>query len=238
MKSITTDTSAAAGVPGAPTLAEDLLLLLFQPDSGMIAGENTLFYVLGAAMLADLALRGSVVTTTTRGGSVIVEAVEGREPPDEIFHSTWDYVSDRRRGVQTILPAIGPNLRQPLLSRLITRGDVRKEKRKALGLFTTTALVDGGSGRRSGLLENVRNVLVGDTEPTPRAAALAALVWGSGTLPQFDPVIPWNSSVIARAKEFERGNWGAAAAGEAVTRTMTAIIVNSVIVAAAVPSPQ
>jgi hypothetical protein len=30
----------------APTLAEDLLLVLFQPDSGTIAGENTLYYVL------------------------------------------------------------------------------------------------------------------------------------------------------------------------------------------------
>ncbi|HTN00592.1 MAG TPA: GPP34 family phosphoprotein [Planctomycetaceae bacterium] len=235
---MTTDTSTAAGVPGTPTLAEDLLLLLFQPDSGTIAGENTLFYVLGAAMLADLALHGSVMTTATRDGSVAVEAVEGREPSDEIFHSTWDYVSDRRRGVQTLLPAVGPKLRQPLLSRLIARGDIRKEKRKALGLFTTTALVDGGNGRRAGLLENVRNALVDYAEPTPRVTALAALVWGSGTLPQFDPVIPWNSSVIARAKELERGNWGAAAAGEAVTRTMTAIIVNSVLVAAAVPPPQ
>lgn len=235
---MTTDTSATAAVPGTPTLAEDLLLLLFQPDSGVIAGETTLYYVLGAAMLADLALSGSVTATTTRGGSVTVEAVEGCEPSDEIFHATWEYVSGRSRGVQTILPVIGPKLRQPLLSRLITRGDVRKEKRKTLGLFTTTALVDGGSGRRYGLLENLRNVLVDHTEPTPRGAALAALVWGSGTLPQFDPVIPWDASVIARAKAFERGNWGAAAAGEAVTRTMTAIIVNSVIVAAAVRPPQ
>jgi len=99
-------------------------------------------------------------------------------------------------------------------------------------------LVEGQNGRRSGLLKDVRNVLVDYTEPTPRVAALAALVWGSGALPHFDPVIPWNPSVIARARELERGNWGAAAAGEAVTRTMTAIIVNSVIVTAAVHPPQ
>lgn len=39
-----------------PLLVEDVLLLLFQPDSGSIAGENILFYVLGAAVLGDLAL--------------------------------------------------------------------------------------------------------------------------------------------------------------------------------------
>lgn len=220
------------------TLAEDLLLLLFQPDSGVIAGETTLFYTLGGAVLADLALQGSVTARTTRGGNVAVEAVGDAAPSDEIYWPAWDYISERSRGVQTILPAIGPKLRQPLLSRLIAHGDIREEKRTWLGLFTRTVLSDGGTGHRSELLGAVRDVLVVGAEPTPRVAALAALIWGSGTLPQFDPVIPWNSSVIARARELERGNWGAAAAGEAVTRTMTAIVVNSVTVAAAVLPPR
>ena len=217
--------------PNAPTLPEDLLLLLFQPDSGTIAGENTLFYVLAGAVLADLALGERVTATTTQTGAVLVEAVEGRAPSDEILRSAWDYVSDRPRGVQSVLPAIGPTLRQPLLERLIARGDIREESRKALGLFNATVLADGESGRRSGLLDDVREVLVDGAEPTPRVAALAALVWGSGALHQFDPDIPWTSSVLTRAQELEAGNWGAGAATEAVNRTMTAIIVNSVVVA-------
>jgi len=40
--------------------------------------------------------------------------------------------------------------------------------------------------------------------------------------------------VITRAKELERGEWGAAAAAEAVTRTMIAIIASNVVIAAAV----
>jgi hypothetical protein len=40
--------------------------------------------------------------------------------------------------------------------------------------------------------------------------------------------------VITRAKELEQGNWGAGAAAEAVTRTVTATVVNSVIVATTV----
>ncbi|MGJ6968637.1 hypothetical protein ACSDR0_42700 [Streptosporangium sp. G11] len=57
---------------------------------------------------------------------------------------------------------------------------------------------------------------------------------GSGTLPRFHPEIPWISPVITRAKEFERGNWGAGAAAEAVARTVTATIVGNVIVAVTV----
>lgn len=42
--------------------------------------------------------------------------------------------------------------------------------------------------------------------------------------------------MISRARELEQGNWGAGAAGEAVTRTMTAVIVNNVISATAAVS--
>lgn len=41
-----------------PLLVEDVLLLLYQPSSGAIAGENYLYYVLGGAVVADLTLRG------------------------------------------------------------------------------------------------------------------------------------------------------------------------------------
>jgi hypothetical protein len=208
----------------APTLAEDLLLVLFQPDSGTIAGENTLRYMLAGAVVADLTLNESVTTTTTRTGSVRVEAVEGRAPPDEILRSAWEYASDKPHGVQTMLAAIGPTLRQPLLERLIARGDIREENGKVLGLLKTTTLKDGESGRRSGLIRDVRYVLVDGVEPTPRVAALAALLWGSGTLHHFNPEIPWTSAVITRAQELARGNWSAEGATQAVARTTATTI--------------
>ncbi|WP_410810761.1 GOLPH3/VPS74 family protein [Micromonospora sp. 067-2] len=225
---------------GPPTLAEDLLLLLFQPNSGLrsgtgtIAGENTLFYTLAGAVLADLGLGDHVRTGSGRAGTTRVEAVEDHPPSDDILRSAWDYLSAKPRGVQTVLAAIGPTLRGPLLDRLVERGDIRRGTRKAFGLFTTTVLEDGGSGRRPRLLEDVRAVLVEGVEPQPRVAALTALLSGSGTLPQFDREIPWTSPVISRAKALERGDWGAGAAAEAVARTVTATIVNNAIVAASV----
>ncbi|MGC4758891.1 GOLPH3/VPS74 family protein [Micromonospora trifolii] len=211
----------------APTLVEDLLLLLFQPRSGTIAGENTLFYVLGGAVLADLAL-GDHLTTADRGR---LRSVADNPPSDGLLRPAWDYLTEKPRGVQTALAAIGPALRQPVLERLIERGDIDQEPRKVLGLFRTTALRDGRTERRAGLLADVRRVLVDGAEPQARVAALAALLSASGTLPQFDREIPWTSSVISRAKELERGNWGADAAATAVTRTVTATVVNSAIAA-------
>ncbi|MFY1574087.1 GOLPH3/VPS74 family protein [Verrucosispora sp. WMMD703] len=225
------DNSSGTPAETAPTLVEDLLLLLFQPRSGTIAGENILFYVLAGAVLADLALADRVTMADRRK----VKIVEGQAPSDDLLRSAWDYLSEKPRGVQTVLAAIGPELRKPVLERLVERGDITREDRKMLGLFRTTALRDGGTGRRARLLEEVRQVLVDGAEPSARVAALAALLSGSGTLPQFYRDIPWTTPVIKRAKELEQGNWGAGAAAEAVTRTMTATVVNSVIVTTVIP---
>jgi hypothetical protein len=218
-----------SGSPSPATLAEDLLLLLFQPESGTIAGEGTLYYVLAGAVLADLALDGRVGTEDGKLGTLTVRAVDDVAPPsDASLRATWDYVAGRARGVQTVLAATGPTLREPLLDRLVERGDIRRTTRKTLGLFSMTSLTAAPSGRREELLADVRAALVDGIEPTPRVAALAALIYGSGTLPQFDPVIPWTSPVIARAEALQAGNWGASAAAEAVMRTMAATIIASI----------
>lgn len=219
----------------SPTLVEDLLLLLVQPRHGTIAGEGTLFYVLAGAVLAELGLVGGVETDTAGPtGATRIRAVPDRAPADPILRSAWDYVSDKPRGVQTVLAAVGPALRAPVLDRLIDAGHITRSSRKLLGLIDTSTLAAGTTGRRDELVAAVRAVLVDGADPDARTAALAALLSGSGTLPQFDREIGWTSAVITRAKQLEQGNWGADAAAQAVARTVAATIVNNVVVAAAV----
>lgn len=223
-----------------PTIAEDLLLVLFQPRSGLragtgvIAGETILYWVLAGAVLTDLALGGHVHAQTSGGRATRVEVIQGMPPADPLLRPAWDAIAHKPRGVQSVLAMIGPPLRSPVLARVVARGDIRESRRTMLGIVQSTVLEDADSARRRELMEQLRAVLVDGAQPSARIAALAALLSGSGTLPQFDPEIPWSSAVITRAKELEQGEWGAGAAAEAVTRTMTAIIVNNVIVAAAV----
>lgn len=224
-----------ARVDGEQTLAEDLLLLLFQPASGTIAGEGTLFSVLAGAVLADLGLGGHVRTGTGRLGGLTVEAVADNPPADYLLRVTWVYVADKPRGVQTVLAATGPALREPLLDRLIERGEIRRRERRSLGFIRSSVIEEGDSARRRLLLGEIRSVLVDGAEPEPRTAALAALLYGSGTLPQFDREIPWTSPVILRAEELREGNWGADATAKAVARSVTSLIVNNVIAAAVRP---
>ena len=203
------------------------MLLLFQPGSGTIAGENILFYVLGGAVLADLALSGSMETRSGRFSST-VHVVGGTPPSDELLRPAWDYVAEKPRDVQTVLAEIGPRLREPVLDRLVERGDLRREKKKAFGIFPTTSLTLGSS-RRQQLLDPVLATLVDGEDPSPRTAASTALLSASGTLSHFHPEIPWGSRTHDRGKELEQGSWGAAAASAAVTRTTVAIVTTAVV---------
>lgn len=225
---------SAGPASGEETLAEDLLLVLFQPQSGTIAGEGTLYYVLAGAVLADLGLGAHVRIGTGRLGGLTVEAVADNAPSDHLLRATWEYVADKPRGVQTVLAAMGPAMREPLLDRLVERGVLRRRAHRSLGFIPSTVIEEADSARRRMLLADIRAVLVDGVEPTPRTAALAALLYGSGTLPQFDRDIPWTSSVIMRAEELKEGNWGAGATAKAIARSVTSLIVSNVVVAAAV----
>jgi len=212
-------------------ITEDLLLVLFQPDSGTIAGENTLFYVLAAGALTDLAQRGHARVEEAGFRGTLIHA-EGEPPEDELLRPMWDYISQKPRGVQTVLAASGPTMRGPVLDRLIERGHLCKKKRRVLGLIPSTALVDGGTGRRAELVAGMRAVLVDGAEPSEHIAALTALVSASGSLPVLHREIPWSGATATRAKSLEQGEWAAGAAAAAVTRTMVAIVANSLIVSA------
>jgi len=219
-----TDTTTAA----APLVADDLLLLLFDPASGTFRGEGSaLFHALAGAVLTELALDGHVQIddrTTFRGR--LVSAVA--DPPvDPLLRTTWDRLMTRSTDVYSLILEIGPSLRSVFVERLEDRGHVRREKRRFLGLIPTTALVDGGTSRRQELLAAVRSVLVDGTEPDQRTAAVAALLSASGALPAMHREIPWSGAVYTRGVALQNGDWGAAAAGDAVARTAAAAILSN-----------
>jgi hypothetical protein len=211
-------------------IAEDVLLVLFQPSSGTIAGENTLFYVLGGAVLTELAQQGRVEIRDVGLRGTMISAA-GERPDDDLLRPAWDYVAEKPRGVQSVLAASGPTLRGPLLDRLVERGDLDRAQKKMLGFIPTTTLSEGQSGHRAELIDGMRAVLVDGETPHERIAAITALVSASGGLPVLDREIPWSNATATRAKALEQGDWAADAAAAAVTRTMTAVVTNSLVAA-------
>jgi hypothetical protein len=211
-----------------PLVVEDLLLLLFDPRSGTFAGEGTLFYTLAGAALTELALQGRVeIEDRPSLLGPKARAVGDAPPADDLLRGVWEQLQGKPKGVQGLLAGVGPQLRAPVIERLVEGGHVARRRRKVLGLFSTTRLIDGGSSRRRQLLRAVRPVLVDGVDPDPRTAALAALLSASGSLPMLYRDIPWSGDVYTRGKVLETGDWGAAAAGEAGEAVMRTVLATS-----------
>ena len=209
-------------------VAEDLLLLLFDPASGTIRGEGTtLFNVLAGAVLVDLALNEHVDLENQgwmRGNEV---SVKGEPPTDPVLKHAWERIARRPLEVHTLIHAIGPYLREPVLDRLVQHGHLRRENRRLLALIPTTTLVDGGTTRRAQLMTAVRPLLIDGAEPDRHTAPLAALMSASDTLPQFHSEIPWSGAVHTNGKNLQRGQWGSAAAAAVVARAAAGLIAES-----------
>jgi len=227
----------------SPLLAEDVLVLLFDPESGTIRSEGTpLLHTLAGAVLTELALDGSV-TVDEHGSGLrgrLVHAVERQEPVDPLLATTWQRLAEKSTDLRSLLLEIGPRLRGPVIDRVVERGGLRRESRKTLGFIPTTALVDGGTGRRDELLALVRPVLLDGQEPSPRSGALAALLSASGALPALHRDLPWSGALYTRGQQLQRGEWGAAATGEAVAASAAAVaaavLSNSLFVSVVLPS--
>lgn len=214
--------TAPSQEPGdRPALVEDVLLLLFQPSSGTIAGETTLFYILGGAVLADLAMRGQIVET---GDGTVRVAPNGNAPPrDELLRPGWEYLAGTPRYPLTVITAVGPRLRERVLTRLISKGHLVKHRKKLFGILPHDR-IEQGSSRRDELLTRVRAVLVDEAPADESTAAIVALLSASTQLHQLDPDVPWTSPVIERARTFQARHLGATSAGEGVLHSTLAII--------------
>jgi hypothetical protein len=226
-----------------PLLAEDVLVLLFDPESGTIRSEGMpLMHTLAGAVLTELALDGAVTidehTSALRGR--LVHAVAGREPVDPLLAATWRRLAGKPTDLRSLVLEIGPGLRAPMIDRVVERGTLRREARKMLGFIPTTALVDAGSGRRDELLALVTPVLLDDQVPSPWSGALAALLSASGALPALHRDLPWSGALYTRGQQLQRGEWGAAATGEAVAASAAAVaasvLSNTLFVSVVLPS--
>lgn len=215
--------------PAPASLAHDILLVLFDPASGSVRGEGMpLSAVLVGAVLVDLAF-DEHITLDQRGllRGDEVRVISDVPPTDPVLRDVWERLATGPMEVHGRVAQIGPRLRAPLLDALVRDGHLRRERRRLLGVFPATVLVDGETGHRSRLVAAVRDVLVNGAEPDRRIAGLVALLSASGTLPQFHREIGWSSPIAVRAQQFRKGEWGTAVAAEAVARIAASLVASS-----------
>ena len=218
-----------ATAPLEPTIAEDLLLLLFDPRVRRFRNANRLQSPLGAAVLSQLVIEERIAIENEGTWQGAAARAVGDAPTDPVLLQLWERVAHKPEQVLTLLATTGPALWDTVVARLEERGDVVRERKRWLGVFPHDVVLDGGSGRRDSVLEPVRAALVDGVQPTPRTAALAALLSATSSLPAMRRDIPASAQVRRRGKDLEKGDWGGKGVSTAVAEAAVAVAVAAVV---------
>ncbi len=225
----------STSAPGsAETLvAEDLLLLLLEDDSGKLRHASFLEVGVGGALLVELALAGSVVVQeppSRWSKARVVPAPGSAPPPDQLLAQAWSTVAEKPRSAQDLVARLGKGRRDPLLERLATRGVLRREQDRVLGLFPRTRWPAADQRREAAVRQRLDDALVHGVTPDDRTAALVALL----SALQLAPVVLDRGGLSSRemSKRAERvaeGDWAAEGVRDAVKAAQAAVVAATVV---------
>ncbi len=204
-------------------LAEDLLLLAFDPETGRQHSSLSvqLPAAIGGALLLELALRERLRI------EVDVPRASSRATGDPLLDEVAQQLRDgpRRRKLKAWVRKVGTTARRDQVrDRLVAKRLLATEEQRILGLFTRTrvTLVDPGETER--LAASVRAVLGGDRPEDDRTMVLAAVVGGTAIV---DKLVPRAERRQARerAKELAADSPVAEAVRDVIRDTQAALMV-------------
>ncbi len=220
-------------------LAEDLLLLLLDDESGALDVAADPAPALGGALLLELALDDAVEVHERRWARGVVRTTGGHdhtEGRDPLLGAALATVAEKERSAQDLVQRLGKGLKEQLVDRLVERGVLEVRRDKVLGLFPRTRWPARDSSHEDAVRRALTAVLVGGAEPDPRTAALVALLHATGRAHKVvDHQGIRAGQVRRRAEEVAEGAWAAEAVRKAVGAA-TAAVVTSIAVGAAVSS--
>jgi hypothetical protein len=242
-------------------IAEDLLLLAYDDESGTESGVANLDYRLAGALLVELAMDGRVEVAARGAGGGAGETPAGTLPggrapdrakeaaaatvvvrdPSPTGHPALDaalaVVAEKPRRAEDLVEPLSRGVRERLLQALADRGVLRREERKVLAIFPTTRWPAEEQAHESALRTRLTAVLVDGLTPDPRTAALAALLKGSGFVSRL-VAKPDRRRAEARVDELAASAWVAdgVAAAVAAQAAMLAALTAAVMATTAMPA--
>ncbi|WP_112244490.1 GOLPH3/VPS74 family protein [Kribbella monticola] len=208
-------------------IAEDLLLLLYNDESGKpITGNPGLDYSLAGAVLIELTLLGRV-DIALAGDDV----KEGRLKVLDTS-STGDAILDERLAMlaeksgqkpKNLMSKLSKTLRDQILARLVERGVLEADKGRVLGLFPVTRWPAKDARHEAEVRTALESVLKLGTQPDERTAALIALLNALNVVPKVITDAVDKKALKRRAKEIAESEWAAEAVRKAVQDMQAAI---------------
>jgi Golgi phosphoprotein 3 (GPP34) len=207
-------------------IAEDLLLLLLDDESGKLTNSTYLDTGIGGALLVELALGAHVEVVKGSGmwARAKVHPTDGAGPADPILAEALAVVAEKERTAQELVGRLGRKRREPLLSRLEVDGILRREEDKVLGLFPRRRWPAVDSSHEADVRRKLGDALVRGVDPDERTSALVALL-SSLEIPHrvVDREGLPARELKQRAKQIAEGDWAAKAVRDAVAAAQAAV---------------
>ena len=207
-------------------IAEDLLLLLLDDESGKLTNTTYLDAGLGGALLVELALEERVEVTEAGGwwARAKVRPTAAPAPADPVLAEALAVVAEKERTAQDLVGRLGKRRREPLLDRLEAAGILRREDDRVLGLFPRHRWPAVDSTHEADVRRALGDALIRGASPDVRTAALIAVL---SAMDLAHKVIDREGlparQVKARAKEVAEGDWAAKAVKDAITAAQAAM---------------
>lgn len=207
-------------------IAEDLLLLLLEDDSGRLTHTTYLDVGIGGALLVELALGGTVEVVKGSGlwARSKVHPVLGPPPGDPMLAEAMALVSERERTAQDLVGRLGKHRRDALLERLEGKGILQRQEDRVMGLFPRKRWPAVDSSHEADVRRQLGDALVRGVRPEERTAALVALLSALGLAHKVvDREGLPAGEVKKRAKALADGDWAAKAVKDAVAAAQAAV---------------
>ncbi|MFD3545490.1 GPP34 family phosphoprotein [Streptomyces sp. NPDC058655] len=219
----------------AITLAEEIMLLSLDDESGSAKQRQAVGWAVAGGVLLELVLAGRVSVTGKD-----LELVDTTSTGDALLDSrlalmeTWMRGRGKRRVTQWLTKDQSKAVAAALES-LCTRGVVVEEKRKALGVFPVRRFPEADGVVERELRERLRAVVLDGAEPDTRTAGLIALIH-SARLHRLAFPDGHRKQVVSRMAEVATGQWAAESIRAAIRDMQAAMVAATVLTAAAAGS--
>ncbi|MER7754978.1 GPP34 family phosphoprotein [Kitasatospora sp. NPDC097643] len=206
------------------TLAEELMLLSLDDESGVAKDGSSAGWAVAGGLLAELALAGrvaldegrlSVTDRTPTGDPLLDERLErlaewvGRKAPGKAKAADW-------------LTKDHPTAVRATVQRLCERGLVVEERHRVLGLFPVRRYPEADGSVERELRARLGAVIRHHVAPDVRTATLIALLHAARLHALAFPDLP-RARVELRFAEIAAGDWAGESVGQAIRNMRVAV---------------
>jgi hypothetical protein len=212
-------------VSGRMLIAEEFLLLCFDDQTGKkIISSDRIEPALGAALLVELALMERIGVTPQsagwqeRGRLTITDTVPTDDAELDAALAKLLHVEGKKvKDLISMMSGkrITKGLERRLLERIASRGVLRLEQGKVLGIFPRTTWPTDDTGPEEDVRERLHTALIAGLTPTEPTIALIGLLQATGLLTKVVPTED-KKTLRRRAKELSEGEWAAKAVKDAI----------------------